>query len=550
MVIYSENLNIMKTKIKIRTMKDDLVDTENNNFSEEEQDQNKINITSKKTMASDMALPGAASDGKLKDSEVNELKDLLKKISKISEEEAPEEKQADSESSAAAKITDDKSKELRDLIAKVSKSIDLGEKTAVEAPAAEKENGIKETKEDEQSFWSDISEKLKEDKLSEAKEAKKINEIKREDQLIKKNIADIQDATEKAMIKEDSDSGILRRNELQEKEDEEKREEERSFHKINYQSPENRLIFGKQKRYSSVSKRVELKEKKDTDDIADLKNANEMKEKQAIISESEKYRKLRNRVIKKYHIKLFSLPWKKIILLSIVLVASAGAVFYLSMKTLTPTPPTPPPVIVGTETQAFAKIKNRVEFTETDAAKAGFKEITINREFELNSGVKELRVIIKQGDNITSPRDALESIGVITKNFPEDFWETTAETYSILALKTGKNTFRLAIAIESNDIASLLNTMRNWEQESVDEKKLFRVFKTIFTGDKIDEGSNQVFESTNYNYAYIKYINLPDENTSFDYFASDNTLIIAASKENAFRIIDILNANNYYDYED
>ena len=275
-----------------------------------------------------------------------------------------------------------------------------------------------------------------------------------------------------------------------------------------------------------------------------------MKEKQKIISESEKYKQLKNRVIKKYNIKLFSLPWKKIILISIILIILVGAAYYVLVKEFTETPSEPPAVIIGTEIEKLAKIENTVELTKNEiVGTTNLERIKINEKFNSIGGIGELRIIIRQDGNIISLKEALKSVRVETENFPKDFWDTTNNSYNLFAIKTGGDTFRFGIAIESNDIASMLKTMGDWEQEDVDKRKMFYVFEPFLTDSKIEESFEESFESTNYEYTYVRYINLPNQNISFDYFASDNILIVATSKENTNRIIDILN-DDIYNYDD
>ena len=570
----------MKGKIKIRTMKDDLADANNTTDKSEElleakQSQNKPNIATAGMVGSN-AMPNTA-PGKLKNEEVSELKNLIEKISADSDKKNIEKKDVKKEDvvmDIAGKKTigeqqkqvdlkTDEKKELKNLIDKISETIEKEEDKTVQTESSDdkleekKEDKTEKTEEDKQSFWSDVSKNLKDNKLA---EPQKINATEEKNQPITKNIEGIKSVSEENKKEEYGNSGVLIKDKIEEthpqplsrgelvKDAGEKKEIRKNFHDdADYQPPENRLIFGKQKKYSSVSKRIKLKEKKD--EIEDMKNTDEIKEKQQVISEKEKYAKLKNRVIKKYNIKLFLLPWKKIIPIAIILIILSGAIYYTLVKEFTVTPPDPPVVIIGTEIEEFAKIRNTIEFTKDDIAKMGFKENAINERF-MDNEVEELKIIIKDNGNIIPLKEALGSVNVETGDFPNNFWETITKSYNIFAIKTEQNAFRFAIAIESNNIASLLKTMGNWEQESVDKRKMFNVFEPFFTDSKIEENFDQQFESTNYEYIYIRYTNLPDKNTSFDYFAKDGLLIMATSKENTNRIIDILNSDNNYDYYD
>ena len=563
----------MKGKIKIRTMKDDLVNAKANAGSDNEnkealktgQNQNKPDISVAKISGSG-ALPIATSD-KLKDEEIGELKNLIEKISEENHGEKKDvtvnmtSEKGTSEQKERINPKGDEKKELKDLINKISETVEKKdgekkEKTVQTENSDDKlDDKLDKRKEDEaekagenkQSFWSDISEKLKSNK---SVESQRINAIKKNDQITKKSVDDIRNINKENEKEVYKNSGILTKEKemLETKEKiEEKEEIRKKISDGNYQLPENRLIFGKQRKYSSVSKRIRLKDKKD--EMEDLKSAEETKGKQKIISEKEKYKKLKNRVIKKYHVKLFSLPWIRIILATIVLVILSGAAYYILVKKLTPTPSEPPEIIVGTEIEKFDKIKNTLEFTKDNIVKLSFKESAISKSFELNSEVEELRIVIKDDGKIVSMKEALESMIIETEDFPNNFWETTTESYNILVMKDERNAFRFAIAIESNDVVSLLEIMGNWEQEDVDKRKMFNVFKPFFTDSRIEEKFNQHFEFTNYGQVYIRYINLPDKDTSFDYFANDNTLIVATSKESANRIINILDDGNYNDYD-
>jgi len=559
----------MKGKIKIRTMKDDLAnanDDKNKNLTEAKQDQNKPDIDTAE-ISGFSAMSGATPD-KLKDEEIGELKNLIKRISKDDKEtskERPvktekgniatniENKETISEERADSK--NDEKEDLKNLINKISETIDKEDDKPIQIENTDdklnkdKESEIEETEENKQSFWSDISEKLKDD---ESVKSQKGNGDREKNQTTIKTVESIESVSEKKEEEKHDNSGILTTKKLFEKERnlEDKGEIRKTFYDNdnNYQSPENRLIFGKQKKYSSVSKRIKLKDKKD--EIENLKNADEIKEKQKIISESEKYKKLKSRVIKKYNIRLFSLPWKKIIPISVFLIILSGAVYYVLVRELSETPPEPPVVIIGTEVERLAKIRNAVELTKDEiVGTTDLERIKINEKFNSNEGIEELRIVIRQDGNIISLKEALKSVRIETENFPKDFWDTTNNSYNLFAIKTGEDNFRFGIAIESNDIASLLKTMGDWEQEDVDKRKMFYVFEPFFTDSEIEEDFGQNFRSTNYEYNYIRYINLPDQNISFDYFASDNILIIVTSKENTSRIIDILN-DDVYDYDD
>ena len=206
----------MKGKIKIRTMKDDLVDAsdnindENEELLETKRDQNKPNIAIME-MAGHDAAPGTTSN-KLKDEEIDELKNLINKISEDSGQEKSEEKhikkedavtdiankKATNEEQEQIDLRGDEKKELKTLINKISGTIEKEEDKAVQAEKSnekldrEKGDEVKKSEGDKQSFWSDVSEKLKDDKSA---EPQRINAIKEKERTMTKSVEDIKSVT-------------------------------------------------------------------------------------------------------------------------------------------------------------------------------------------------------------------------------------------------------------------------------------------------------------------------------------------------------------------
>ena len=79
------------------------------------------------------------------------------------------------------------------------------------------------------------------------------------------------------------------------------------------------------------------------------------------------YKKLKKSIIQKYNIKLFFLPWKKIIPVAIIALTLTGLVsWYIISMIKPPEPPEPLMAIVGSEIEEFLNIENTITITEED----------------------------------------------------------------------------------------------------------------------------------------------------------------------------------------
>jgi len=582
----------MSNKIKIRTMKDDLADANNaNNISvinnenkkpvEKKQDLNRLNksdIAAAKTDNSNTV--STATPNKLKDEEISELKNLIGRISEDSEDSDEKKLEEENvEKKDTVNIAD--KKELKDLISKISETIDKKKDEAIqtenvavglneekkkegtdikkvkeelrkENEQKEVETEIKKIAENKQSFWSDISKKLKD---NESTEPQKINAIKEKERLITKNIEDIKNIKKKDEEdkKEDySNSGILTKKEpleTKEKTEEKKEIKKNSYNSANYQPPENRLIFGKQKKYSSVSKRIKLKDKKD--EIEDLKNADEIKEKQKVISEKEKYLKLKSRVIKKYNVKLFLLPWKKIIPTAIILIILTGVVSYFIFSNIKQPVSAPPAPIVGNELKEFSDVKKEIIIAKKDLEKFNNLETDALKIFNSDRNIEVIKLLVVDNEidkNILPLQETLDAIDIINLEekinyLPENFLGVATNNYSLLLFKTKQNTTRYGLAIETNNKHSMSEIMKQWEEEKSINKKMTTVLKPLFRSDRSFEEIDNPLSIVIYKNIEIRYLNLVNEDTALDYFIYKNILVIATSKDSAFIIADLLTSN-------
>jgi hypothetical protein len=566
----------MDNNIKIKTMKDDLarIESEPSKLPQQQKSkqqdtarkpatefQNKTNIqtisqpTPSKTTNPKVSRPTAVNKpsesvvSKPKDNEISELKSLIGRISEsMKKKDSTKEqdknriaKKESRETKTESKIETQTETEIKDRNKSVETKKIVDEITAYpeySGPLPATGDKKSETGKTKKSFWSNISEKLR----TTSNRQKTYELSKPKSKLENKDI--IKNKTE-----ETNKSGILLNKKTEtagsqkESADEEKKTKEFYPEKNEYASPENRLIHGKQEYYSSLRKKIELKEKKD--EIKELKSASATKKKVETISQKEEYKKLKKSIIQKYHIKLFSLPWKKIITVSVIILFLVGLTVYYFLSRITPPPPPPPPpIIAGIELKEFDGIQDKIEMTKEDVKKLNIIEIKANEKFSSNKNINVLKLLITNQDNLLPLEEALQAIDVIdtetsANNLPENFLEKLTNDYNLFIFKTKQNRIRLGIAVRSNDIFYLQQIMEGWEEERIENKKMSVVLKPLFVNDRTKE-IGKSFEQTEHKGITIRYLNLPDQNTSLDYFIHNDLLVITTSKDNAFQMADLL----------
>ena len=385
---------------------------------------------------------------------------------------------------------------------------------------------------EKKSFWGDVSEKLKKDGGRE-----KISKVK------------------VARVEKYNESGVLT-------EDDKKVEnvqKDKGFYLKSgeYVLPENRLIHGKQKFYSSVSKRIKLRE--DKGEMEGLKNVSDLRKKKKILSREEEYKKLKKSIISKYHIKLFQLPWKKIVPVSLIIILAAGASFYCVVSILNPKPIPQPPssVVFGEELSEFMGIEKKITISENSLK--GFNNLEADAVdiFNENRNLEVIKLVVvntedKESRNILSLKNSFDALGIIDiennkNNLPERFLEMSADKYNFFIFKTEENHIRYGVAIGLKDRYLMSEIMKEWERERSANKKMIAVFKPLFASDRNYEDIYKLFDSTNHYGVEIKYVHLIDEDTALNYFIYNNNeeggndlLIVTTSKDSTHAIADLL----------
>lgn len=322
------------------------------------------------------------------------------------------------------------------------------------------------------------------------------------------------------------------------KKEEEIEKARRDYLDSQYVSPTNRLVFGKQEHYSSIRKHIE--ERRLDANLKDLASKVATGEK-TIISEKEEKKKLKERIISKYHIR--SSPFlRNVLIIAVIAIAIGGAALYGYLSNIKV--PKPPeiiaPVATGSELKELSQINDLLEISSEKLKNPTTMRDEANKKFISSPGIKFFRLVIKNNNgNIVELKDALEGIGINTKVLPQTFLESSENEYGVIVSKTPKFTTRLSIAIKLKNSETMQSTMNGWEKDRV---KMKDALNPLFVSDRSSDVQNSYFQAGNYKNVNIRYISLPDKDTAIDYFIYNKILVVSTTKDDTFGLIDMLTA--------
>ncbi len=567
----------MANKPKIQTMKDDLREIEEklagesgnkkryNNSISKSQNEIPAKIKEPEILSTEKEKDAAAQISETENDEVVRLKNIISRVLQTAERKEParepdkKENIQDTEEKTEKFPVKESVSNVKSNLEKTVSAVEAIAKKPISIIKPEMDRGDVSNKEEieKRGFWKSISENFRKRKnVKEAKEIgeekekseiKEIDETKETDEIKEESEAKKTSAEDKISKTEKSDkSGTLKSlsEKMEKTSEEESRDEEakKKFEEKEYLAPENRLTLKKQEYYSSIRKKIKQKEQEQEEDLEDL--AKTVKQKQKILSKSEEYKKLKQKIIKKYHIRIFSLPWKKIMVFSSFAIAVIGVSYFFMLSYFTPPPTPPPPVITANELAMFDSIKERDEITEDAILSLGYLE-TVTGYLDKQKGFEISKLIVInnwQDKKMPIFRKALELIKINPANFPEEFWGIASNDYNLFIFKTKMETYRLGIAVKLNNIAKSQNIMGNWEQETNKNKRITKVFKGLFLDDPLprEESFIKPFNSTVYKNINIRYIHLPDKNTSLNYFIYNDIFVITTSKDSSFLMVDLM----------
>ncbi|MFA7170928.1 MAG: hypothetical protein WC180_02965 [Candidatus Paceibacterota bacterium] len=309
-----------------------------------------------------------------------------------------------------------------------------------------------------------------------------------------------------------------------------------------YANPENRLIYGRQEYYSTTHKAIKPKTR--MENLEGLDGV--LKEEELELSDEEEKKRLKKNIVSKYGIKLFQFPWMRVIVITIMFLAIIGGSLALILPKLnTPGTKELAPVVVG---KSISEIDKKI--SSTAFAKQGqvttlnFFDANLDPWKQFNNGdIVRLSLTYDNQDLMLSRSEALKSVlgEDNADNIPDDFMDVTSPEYNILVFKEG-GSLRLALVFKftASEEEELKDIMSSWEKTNTKSKKIYTVMKNLFVNSRIIEQDSLTFQPAIYNGTELKFINLPDSDTSMDYFIYEGYIVFTSSKDHTFQLIDKL----------
>lgn len=309
-----------------------------------------------------------------------------------------------------------------------------------------------------------------------------------------------------------------------------------------YANPENRLIFGKQEFYSTMHKAITPKTRMES-----LEGLDEvLKDDEIKLSDEEEKKRLKQSIVSKYGIKLFRFPWIRVIVITVMFLAIIGGSLALILPKLS-TPPTKElaPVVVGKSISDIdKKISPETFVKQKEVSALNFFDANLSPWNKYNNGdIIRLNITYDNQDLMLSRSEALKSVlgEDNADNIPQDFMDATSPEYNVLVFKEG-GALRLALVFKftASDGEGMKDIMSSWEKTNTKSKKIYTVMKNLFVNSRIIEQESITFQSAIYNSTTLKFINLPDSDTSMDYFIYEGYIVFTSSKDHTFQLIDKL----------
>jgi hypothetical protein len=309
-----------------------------------------------------------------------------------------------------------------------------------------------------------------------------------------------------------------------------------------YANPENRLIHGGQEFYSTMHKTI-----KPATHMASLEGLdNVLKEEPIELSDEEEKKRLKQNIVSKYGIKLFKFPWLRVILITVIFLSIIGGTLLIVLPKLQQTPTEElEPVVVGESisdidqlisAEAFAKQSQVTTLNYFDANVEPWKSHDNGEIIRLNVNYNDQNLMLSQ-------EEALKAIlgESNASSIPDDFLDAISSEYNILVFKEN-DALRVALMFkyDRSKEEEFKDIMLNWETTNTKSKKMYTIMKNLFVNSRIVESDNSTFQPAMYNGTELRFVNLPDSDTSMDYFLYEGYIGLTSSKDHTFELIDLL----------
>jgi len=468
-----------------------------------------------------------------------EMKNLIKRVSNSMETSAK------NYSDQPQTITKpDKDKDLKDLLARMSSSLQKEKSTAEEYPKETLPAEQNNTKTDNES--TGLLEKINADKFYWEKIQNTIKEPAVNPQQRAVGTAKIDTSPydkPTAYTARPEETGLVMPNNVRTAQ---QRIRERKQENSSYVDPENRLIHGKQEFYSTMHKAIKPRtEAENLDGLDDV-----LKEREIELSEEEKGKRFKRDIAKKYGTQNSASSRIKVAVIGIVFLAILGGFLTVVLPKLksaknTATTEKSTTIVAG---ESIADIDKKI----TAASSAKQSQVMTLNYFDANldpwksfsdGDVVRLNITYDNQDVMLSREEALKTVlgESNASNVPDDFINAISPEYNILVFKdNGYLRLGLVFKYSASKEEEFKDIMSSWAGTNTQNKKIYAVMKSIFVNSRIIEQGTTTFQPAMYNGVELKFVNLPDSDTSMDYFLYEGYIIFTSSKDHTFQIIDLL----------
>jgi len=200
-----------------------------------------------------------------------------------------------------------------------------------------------------------------------------------------------------------------------------------------------------------------------------------------------------------------------------------------------PIPIVKPPIKTTPELpKPFIEVEDSKIITLSDKNKETLlRELNLAyKEFEIEAQREIFKQIIIELPNDAGFSNASDFFEIMEIAIPESLKENIEETFTLLFYKQEEGA-RIAIIIKLKDINSAIKELSLWESTMEND------LEPLFLAEK-GEASSKSFKDNTYKDVKIRYLNFPNPDLTLDYavYQSKNYLLITASKDSMYSLID------------
>jgi hypothetical protein len=312
-----------------------------------------------------------------------------------------------------------------------------------------------------------------------------------------------------------------------------------------YLSPGARLLYNKPEHYSSALNKV--KEKRESPEISKIEKTlkdQEPPKKEKKKDPDKEYKKFKKSFKSGRRARLAEKMSKRMVLAlaGIVIIGAASVlIWFLVIKKPSEEQSLHPLLKTAVEEiKEFRLIEDEIliELEEDGAsliAKINAQAARLERE---GKTANISRVAVKKEGAAIPLKELLEELKIEMPAGALDFFDNNR--YNLLLFKERSGVKRLGLVMVADSPSTARLKFQSWENENVASRKMHRAFEPLFLGSRISSASQERFKTGEYLGVKMRYLQIPDKDTSLDYLIYGDILAVTTSKDSIFQVIEIL----------